>query len=69
MHLSPFSFTGHSARPAAARLRGTRGKETPMWEVLTDPEVLGVCAEALFIGGFFAWARFSGYGGEPYDRN
>lgn len=40
-----------------------------MWEVLTDPEVLGVLAMGLFIGGFYAWARFSGYGGEPYDRN
>jgi hypothetical protein len=40
-----------------------------MWEVLTDPEVLGVFALALLIGGFYAWARFSGYGNEPYDRN
>jgi hypothetical protein len=40
-----------------------------MWDFLTDPEVLGVFAQALFIGGFLAWARFSGCGGEPYDRN
>jgi hypothetical protein len=40
-----------------------------MWEVLTDPEVLGVFAQALAIGGLLAWARFSGCGDEPYDRN
>lgn len=36
-----------------------------MWEVLTDPEVLGVLAAALWFGGFYAWIRFT-YG--PCDQ-
>ena len=30
-----------------------------MWDVLTEPEVLGVFAQLLWWGGIYAWARFT----------